>query len=55
MRHTDGFIVGSALIRTVEALWDDAALSDGERLDAVRASAALRPERELGAGKEERA
>ena len=35
-RHTDGFIVGSALIRTVEALWDDPSLSDTQRLDAVR-------------------
>ncbi len=35
-RHTDGFIIGSALIRTVEALWDDDALSDTQRLDAVR-------------------
>ena len=43
-RTTDGFIVGSALIRTVEALWDDAARTDAERLDAVRAFArALRP------------
>ena len=42
--HTDGFIVGSALIRAVEALWDDDARTDAERLDAVRAFArALRP------------
>lgn len=42
--HTDGFIVGSALIRTVEALWDDDTLSDAARLDAVRDFArALRP------------
>ena len=43
-QHTDGFIVGSALIRTVEALWDDDSLSDTERLDAVSAWArALKP------------
>ena len=33
---TDGFIVGSALIRTVEALWDDPSLDDAERLERVR-------------------
>jgi len=37
--HTDGFIVGSALINRVEVLWDDATLSDTERLDAVEAFA----------------
>ena len=37
--HTDGFIVGSALINHVEALWDDASHSDAERLDAVEAFA----------------
>ncbi len=37
--HTDGFIVGSALINRVEALWDDASLSDAERLAAIEAFA----------------
>lgn len=35
--HTDGFIVGTALIETVERLWDDASLSDAERLAQVEA------------------
>jgi tryptophan synthase alpha chain len=35
--HTDGFIVGSALIRTAEALWDDPGLDDAERLERIRA------------------
>ncbi|CAM3294865.1 tryptophan synthase subunit alpha [Rhodothermus bifroesti] len=35
-RHTDGFIVGSALIRLVERLWDDAGLSLVDRLEAVQ-------------------
>ena len=30
-RHTDGFIVGSALIRQAERLWDDPDLTDSER------------------------
>lgn len=34
-RHTDGFIVGSALINRVEQLWDDTSLSQTQRLDAV--------------------
>ena len=34
-RHTDGFIVGSALINKAESLWDDPSLSEAERLDAV--------------------
>lgn len=34
-RHTDGFIVGSALIQLVERLWEDAGLSDDERRRAV--------------------
>jgi tryptophan synthase alpha chain len=34
-RHTDGFIVGSALINRVAALWDDPDPSSAERLDAV--------------------
>jgi tryptophan synthase alpha chain len=34
-RHTDGFIVGSALINRVEELWDDSSLSPTARLDAV--------------------
>jgi tryptophan synthase alpha chain len=37
--HTDGFIVGSALINRISALWDDATLSDAERLDAVESFA----------------
>lgn len=39
--HTDGFIVGSALIQRVEALWDDQALSAKNRLHAVEAFARL--------------
>ncbi len=35
-QDTDGFIVGSALIERVEALWDDAALSAEERLREVQ-------------------
>lgn len=34
-RNTDGFIVGSALINHVADLWDDASISNEERLDAV--------------------
>ena len=34
--HTDGFIVGSALIRRAEQLWDDDALSPEERLARLR-------------------
>ena len=34
-QNTHGFIVGSALINRVEALWDDHTLSDADRLDAV--------------------
>ena len=34
--HTDGFIVGSALIRTAEALWDDPALAEPERVERIR-------------------
>ena len=33
--HTDGFIVGSALINRVSALWNDPERSMSERLDAV--------------------
>ncbi|PSQ71062.1 MAG: tryptophan synthase subunit alpha [Bacteroidetes bacterium QH_2_64_26] len=33
--HTDGFIVGSALINRVAALWDNPEKSSAERLDAV--------------------
>lgn len=33
--HTDGFIVGSALIRTAETAWDDGDLTDSARLDRV--------------------
>ncbi len=35
-RHTDGFIVGSALVTLVEQLWEDPTCSDADRLDAVR-------------------
>lgn len=35
-RHTDGFIVGSKLITTIETLWDDPSLSMDNRLDSVR-------------------
>ena len=35
-RHTDGFIVGSALVGEVERLWDASALPEAERLAAVR-------------------
>jgi tryptophan synthase alpha chain len=38
-RHTDGFIVGSALINRVEALWEDPDRPDTERLHAVEAFA----------------
>lgn len=34
-RHTDGFIVGSALINRVSEFWDDPDLSRIERLEAV--------------------
>lgn len=33
--HTDGFIVGSALIREAERLWDDPSLSDADRLTQI--------------------
>ena len=35
-RHTDGFIVGSAIVQRVESLWSDASLTPAERLDQVR-------------------
>ncbi|WP_457653918.1 tryptophan synthase subunit alpha [Rhodocaloribacter sp.] len=35
-RHTDGFIVGSALIEHVERLWDDATVPETEKLASVR-------------------
>ena len=35
-RHTDGFIVGSALIETAEALWDAGSRPVGERCDVLR-------------------
>lgn len=38
-RHTDGYIVGSALINRVEALWKDPDRTDTERLQAVEAFA----------------
>jgi tryptophan synthase alpha chain len=34
-QHTDGFIVGSALINLVADLWDDPSTSQSERLDTV--------------------
>ena len=34
-RHTDGFIVGSALIRLVEEAWDDPDLTDSQRRGRV--------------------
>lgn len=34
-RHTDGFIVGSALIRAIDAAWEDSSLSEPERLARV--------------------
>lgn len=34
-RHTDGFIVGSALINRVADLWNDAAHSQRKRLEAI--------------------
>lgn len=34
-RHTDGFIVGSALIEHIERLWDEDAASETDRLAAV--------------------
>ncbi|MEL6444395.1 MAG: tryptophan synthase subunit alpha [Bacteroidota bacterium] len=33
--HTHGFIVGSALIREAERLWDDPSLSDADRLTQI--------------------
>jgi tryptophan synthase alpha chain len=38
-RHTDGYIVGSALINRVEALWEDPDRTDAQRLQAVEAFA----------------
>lgn len=35
-QHTDGFIVGSALIQEIEACWDDDTLSDEERYSRIR-------------------
>ncbi len=34
--HTDGFIVGSALIEHVERMWDDASVPETEKLASVR-------------------
>ena len=34
-RHTDGFIVGSALITLIEKLWDNESLSINEKLETV--------------------
>ncbi len=36
-RNTDGFIVGSALVRQIEALWENGSLSDMQRLSRVEA------------------
>ncbi len=36
-RHTDGFIVGSALIREAERLWDRGDLTDSQRLRDIGA------------------
>ena len=36
-RHTDGFIVGSALIRLAESLWDDPDFTESERLARIDA------------------
>ena len=38
-RSTDGFIVGSALIRLIERLWDDDTLTSNDRLTQVRSFA----------------
>lgn len=35
--HTDGFIVGSALVAQIESLWEDTALTDADRLAYVGA------------------
>jgi tryptophan synthase alpha chain len=35
-RHTDGFIVGTALVNLAERLWDDEAAPLAERLDTIR-------------------
>jgi tryptophan synthase alpha chain len=35
-QHTDGFIVGSALITLIEQLWEDATLTPEARLNRVR-------------------
>ncbi|MEX0746981.1 MAG: tryptophan synthase subunit alpha, partial [Rhodothermales bacterium] len=39
-RHTDGFIVGSALIELIERLWDGAELPQEERLRSISQFAA---------------
>ena len=38
-RHTDGFIVGSALVTLIESLWGDASLSQTDRLARLREAA----------------
>ena len=38
-RHTDGFIVGSALVEQIEALWSDTTLSEEARVEAIASSA----------------
>ena len=35
-RHTDGFIVGSSLVRVIEHLWDETNLPSGQRLERIR-------------------
>ncbi len=39
--HTDGVIVGSALIEYIESLWDDSDLKPEERLDKIRRFASV--------------
>lgn len=48
-RHTSGFIVGSALINQISDLWENRALSPGERIEAVERFA-----RQLKYGEEKR-
>jgi tryptophan synthase alpha chain len=33
--HTDGFIVGSALVRVIDDLWNDASLTNSQRMEGV--------------------
>lgn len=51
--HTDGFIVGSALIRKIEALWDDPVADPDIRHEAVAAFVrGLRPYGATGRGRQ---